>query len=149
MEGYAHRQVAMWYWALALAVILALWLLRLAEHAAAPGGFSLVGVFIVIVAAIFSQLTTVVDGVDVRWMFGWGWPAGQLALAQIRSVEIVQTNLMEGFGIHLTIWHGWLWNAGGFRAVQLTKIDGTTVTLGTDDPEGLYDAIVTQRKLLT
>lgn len=149
MEAYAHKQLAVWYWALCLAILLALWLVNLGSQAVIPGGFSLVGMFIVVVCAVFSQLTTVVDGVDVRWSFGWGWPAGHIALANIASVEIVQTNLIEGFGIHLTIWHGWLWNAGGFRAVQLVKTDGSKVTLGTDDPEGLYDAIVTQRKVMT
>ncbi len=148
MEGYAHKQVVMWYWAVALAVILALWLERLGNPTI-PGGFSLVGVLVVIVCAIFSQLTTIVDGADVRWMFGWGWPAGSMPLAQIASVEIVETRLWEGFGIHLTIWHGWLWNTGGFRAVQLTRADGSKVSLGTDDPEGLYDAIVAQRKALS
>lgn len=149
MEAYAHKQLAVWYWALCVGIILILWLVRLGDVALVPGGFSVVAMFITVICAVFSQLTTVVDGVHVRWMFGWGWPMGQIALANIASVEIVQTNLFEGFGIHWTIWHGWLWNAGGFRAVQIEKTDGSKVTLGTDDPEGLYDAIVIQRKVMT
>ena len=150
MEAYAHKQLAMWYWALCLALVLVFWIIGLIGGSEVPSTvLTSVGVVIVIVCAIFSQLTTVVDGVNVRWMFGWGFPAGQLPLAQIASVEIVETNVLEGFGIHWTIWHGWLWNDGGFRGVQLTKTDGGKVTLGTDDPEGLYDAIVAQRKAMT
>ena len=98
------------------------------------------GIF-VLAALLFSRLTIRVDAAAVTWSFGWGWPGGSIAMAQIARAEVTQTNLFEGWGIHWTIWHGWLWNAGGFQAVEIFKANGGGVTLGTNDPQGLWQAI--------
>jgi hypothetical protein len=49
--------------------------------------------------------------------------------------------MMEGFGVHWTFRHGWLWNVAGSDAVMIRKRNGKAVTLGTDDAQGLYNAI--------
>lgn len=89
----------------------------------------------------FTRLTIHVDATAVTWRFGWGFPSGSIAMGEIDRAETTQTNLLEGFGIHWTIWHGWLWNVGGFQAVEIFKTGGGGVTLGTDDPQGLMEAI--------
>jgi hypothetical protein len=98
------------------------------------------------IAEAFNSLTIRVDADAVRWHFGWGWPGGEIAVTQIARAEITQTNLLDGWGIHWTIWHGWLWNTWGFQAVEISKRDGGDVTLGTDDPQGLFEAIERFRK---
>jgi hypothetical protein len=147
MERYERMQHATWmYW---LAVVLLAFFVILTRGAPAAGPpLAIVSLVIAVTFAAFSRLTIAVDASAVSWSFGWGWPGGSLPLADVASVEITQTNLVEGFGIHWTIWHGWLWNAGGFQAVQITKRGGARVTLGTDDPAGLYDALVAHRKAL-
>jgi hypothetical protein len=92
-------------------------------------------------ALAFSSLSTRVDANRVSWAFRLGFPRGSIPLVDIADVQITKTNFWEGFGIHWTIWHGWLWNVWGYRAVMIRKRNGGTVTLGTDDPQGLYDAI--------
>jgi hypothetical protein len=71
----------------------------------------------------------------------FGVPGGHVSFADLDHAEITRTNLFEGWGIHWTLWHGWLWNVSGFRAVELFYRGGRRVTLGTDDPQGLFDAI--------
>jgi hypothetical protein len=98
-------------------------------------------VLVMLLAAVFARLTVRVDGTAVSWFFGWGLPSGTIAFREIATAQVTQTSLFESFGIHWTIWHGWLWNVWGFRAVEITKRDGGRVTLGTDDPQGLFEAI--------
>jgi hypothetical protein len=43
-------------------------------------------------------------------------------------------------GIHLTP-YGWLYNFSGLDAVAITLRNGRKFELGTDDPQGLVDAI--------
>ena len=66
---------------------------------------------------------------------------GSLAFADLDRAEPATTNVLEGWGIHLTMRHGWLWNVWGFRAVKFVLRNGRRVTLGTDDPQGLLTAI--------
>ena len=89
----------------------------------------------------FTTLTTRVDERGVSWGFGLGFPGGSIPFEDIVSVHITQTRMMEGFGIHWTFRHGWLWNVAGWNAVMIRKRNGKVITLGTDDAQGLYDAI--------
>lgn len=147
MNRYEHQQHATWMYWIGIAIFAVLMIVTRSTPAAG-GPLAMIGGVIALSIAIFSRLTIAVDAATIAWRFGWGWPGGSIPLAQIKSIEITQTNLLEGYGIHWTIWHGWLWNVSGFRAVEMTKSDGSRVTLGTDDPEGLYDAIVANRRAL-
>ncbi len=147
MERYEHQQHSTWMYWIAIAVLGMFVLLSRADPAAGLG-LAIASIVVAASIAIFSLLTTRVDADAVSWFFGWGWPAGSIPLADIQSVEGTETNLVEGWGIHWTIWHGWLWNVGGFQAVEMIKRDGSRITLGTDDPQGLYDAIVAHRNAL-
>lgn len=148
MERYEHKQQSTWMYWIGIA-ILALFMLLTRTDPSVGLPLALSSIFIAAVLVVFSRLTTAVDDRAVSWAFGWGWPGGSIALHDIASVEITETTLLEGWGIHWTIWHGWLWNAGGFAAVEIWKLDGSRVTLGTDNPAGLYDAIVAHRKSIS
>jgi hypothetical protein len=89
----------------------------------------------------FTTLRTRVDEGGIAWAFGLGFPGGSIPFADIQAVQITKTRFWEGFGIHWTMRHGWLWNVAGSDAVMIHKRNGKIVTLGTDDAQGLYDAI--------
>lgn len=147
MEHYEHRQHSTWMYWIAIIVLALFVFFARAEPSTGPG-LAIASVIVALSMAVCSRLTTRVDVDAVSWSFGWGWPAGSIPLAEIASVEGTETNLLEGWGIHWTIWHGWLWNTGGFQAVEMTKRDGSRITLGTDDPQGLYDAIIAHRNAI-
>jgi hypothetical protein len=139
---YERTQHALWMWIIPISIIV----LILVAWSTDPRLAMVVPVLVAIVpvlfvSAIFTRLTIRVDAGLVRWHFGWGWPAGRIPVAEIANEQITHTSLLEGFGIHWTIWHGWLWNASGFQAVEISKTNGGRVTLGTDDPQGLTEAI--------
>ncbi|HTU68884.1 MAG TPA: hypothetical protein VMF11_01070 [Candidatus Baltobacteraceae bacterium] len=138
---YERTQHARWMWFILLAALPLVVAWGLSPSIATLAPAIAVVVPIVAILAIFARLTIHVDGEAVSWYMGWGWPAGAIALRDIAGAELTSTNFLEGWGIHYTIWHGWLWNVGGFRAVEITKTDGRRVTLGTDDPQGLLQAI--------
>jgi hypothetical protein len=119
METYEHRQFSPLILAAALAP------LALASMLGVP----------------FTFLQTRVDEGGISFAFGLGFPSGRIRFDEIAAVQITKTRFFEGFGIHWNVKHGWLWNAAGSDAVMIRKRDGRAVTLGTDDAQGLYDAI--------
>jgi hypothetical protein len=136
MQAYEHRQWAPW------SIVILLVLIALTSAARHDGeGVVALLLFFAIIAAGFARLTTQVDRNGVLWSFTFGVPGGHLNFADLDHAELTRTNLLEGWGVHWTLWHGWLWNVSGFRAVELFYRSGRRVTLGTDDPQGLFDAI--------
>lgn len=115
MQTYEHKQISAW----PLAIV----------------------AFTAAVAACFSALRTRVDQTGVSWEFGLGFPRGTLRFDEIEAVSLTKTSLSEGYGVHLTRNHGWLWNASGRDAVMIRKRSGSAITLGSDDALGLYEAI--------
>jgi len=57
--------------------------------------------------------------------------------ADIGSVEIGRTLLLDGWGIHLSVRGGWVWNLWGRMCVVIHFKDGGTLRIGTDDAENL------------
>jgi hypothetical protein len=135
----------MWWIMLPIvAIALAAWFTSPGLETLVPLAFLVI--VIGVLGGVFTRLTIRVDADAVTWHFGWGFPGSAIPTSQIERVEVTRTNLLEGWGIHWTIWHGWLWNAGGFQAVEIFKTDGGKLTLGTDDPQGLFQAIERFRK---
>lgn len=54
----------------------------------------------------------------------------------ILSVETGKTTFLDGWGIHLSLRGGWVWNIWGFDCVVLRLRRGI-LRVGTDDPDGL------------
>lgn len=139
---YERTQQSYWMWVLTLVIVVILgwaWTTDARLATLAPAAVP-IGI-LVVAALLFSRLTIRVDSAAVTWCFGWGWPGGAIPMGTIDHADVTSTNLFEGFGIHWTIWHGWLWNVSGFQAVEIFKAGGGAVTLGTDDPQSLAQAI--------
>lgn len=139
METYEHRQFSPWPIAVAGAAAL------FGRRARRRGRGRLPAVGLTLFLAQFSMLTTIVDDERVAWAFGLGFPGGAIDLNEIAEAELTTTSWWEGFGIHWTPRHGWLWNAAGKNGVRIRKRNGGSITLGSDDAQGLYDAL--QRRL--
>jgi len=145
MQSYEHRQpVARWI-SILMACVAAL-IILLALNDPRAGVRLYLSVILAIVAAAWwmtSELITRVDASGVSWSLAWGVPGGRIPFERIARIERVRLNALErgGAGWHWTVWHGWLWNVGGAQAVEIFRTDGGRTTLGTDDPQGLADAI--------
>ena len=97
-----------------------------------------------LVLAGLGRFVVQVDDRTLRWRFGYlGWPHWQLALADIRAVEVARSSWVEGWGIRRTK-EGMLYNARGSGAVRLTLKDGRRLRLGSDEPDQLA-AIIAAR----
>lgn len=57
--------------------------------------------------------------------------------ADIGSVEVGRTLLLDGWGIHLSVRGGWVWNLWGRTCVVVRFKDGGTLRVGTDDADNL------------
>lgn len=135
---YEHRQTAQW-----LILITAVPAVLMAMGAFMTGavGLFVPAVLLLVLGVNFAMLVTRVDANGVSWAYTFGWPGLTIAFADIDRVEMTKTNFWEGWGIHWTIWHGWLWNVSGYGAVMIHRRGAGAITVGTDDPHGLYDAI--------
>ena len=58
--------------------------------------------------------------------------------AEIESVEIGRTTVLDGWGIHRSLQGGWVWNLWGRDCVVL-GLASSKLRIGTDDPRGLAD----------
>ena len=90
--------------------------------------------------ALFATLTVEIaqDVLEVR--FGPGLIRKSLLLKDIESCQVVENPWYYGWGIRLTP-HGWLYNVSGSRAVELKMKSGRKYRIGTDDAEGLGQAV--------
>jgi hypothetical protein len=59
-----------------------------------------------------------------------------ITYADIEAVEAGRTLLLDGWGIHLSIRGGWVWNIWGRECVVIQH-GGATTRVGTDDAENL------------
>ena len=137
---YDHTQMGHWIiWALLGASAL-VWIGPI-SHGSPPLGRSLVlsSVFLVAIA-LFYKLTININDRTLCASFGIGLIRKQVPLAEIVRVEPIRIRWWYGWGIHLTP-HGWLYNVSGLDAVTITLRDGRRFALGTDDPQGLVEAI--------
>jgi hypothetical protein len=89
---------------------------------------------------LFYRLTVTVDAERVLAVFGVGLLRKEVALEDIRRVDVARTRVWWGFGIHWTQ-AGWLYNVGGRWVVRLELVRDRPVMIGTDEPEVLAAAI--------
>ena len=104
--------------------------------------FSLYGMIALLVCLtwLFSSLTVEVDGEALRHYFGPGFWKKTYLLEEIESIKQVRNSWIFGWGIRITP-HGWLYNVSGLDAVQIQLRSGRKFRIGTDDPQGMIDAI--------
>jgi hypothetical protein len=96
------------------------------------------------VALLFASLTVEVDDSELRWHFGPGLWSYRLPLAEIRDVGIVRNRWWNGWGIRMAPGFR-LYNVSGLDAVELHVGPNDIRRIGTDDPQGLAQALKAPR----
>lgn len=107
--------------------------------------FLIAAPLLVLGAWLFHSLTIEIDGGELRWRFGPGLIHKRVPLDLIVSAEPVRTNVIEGWGIHLSR-YGWLYNVSGFDAVAVRLKNGQHFALGTDEPHKLAASLAPGQK---
>lgn len=103
------------------------------------------GVLMVVTAAAFGQLSVADQGERLGIHFGplpLFWKT--IPYATIERAEQGRTLLLDGWGIHLSLRGGWVWNLWGRDCVVVQTSRGV-IRIGTDDPAGLCEFL--QRKI--
>lgn len=99
-------------------------------------------IFVAIVV-LFSSLTVEVDDSELRWHFGPGLWSYRLPLSDIEKVSVVRNHWWSGFGIRTRPGFR-LYNISGLDAVELRLKSNEVRRIGTDDPQGLAEALKAQ-----
>jgi hypothetical protein len=97
-------------------------------------------VVLVAFAFVFSSLTVEIGDNQLRWYFGPGFWSYRLALDQIETVAAVRNQWWNGFGIRMRPGFR-LYNVSGLDAVELRLRSSEIRRIGTDDPQGLAEAL--------
>ena len=100
----------------------------------------LVFLLISLVETIFFSLTVTVNEAAVRLRFGIGLIRKTIPLRDVTACFPVRNSPLCGWGIRY-IGGGWLYNVSGLDAIEVTLRDGRKIRIGTDDPQGLMQAI--------
>jgi len=102
--------------------------------------FPPIGLLMLVVAASFHHLT-VEDQGDVLAIHFGPVPLFRRTVryADIGTIEIGRTLLLDGWGIHYSIRGGWVWNLWGRTCVVVHFKNGGTLRIGTDDAEMLAE----------
>ncbi len=100
--------------------------------------FPPIGLLMLVLAASFHHLTVEDQGDVLAIRFG-PIPLFRRTVryTEIEKVEIGRTLLLDGWGIHLSIRGGWVWNLWGRSCVVVHYKNGGTLRIGTDDAENL------------
>ena len=96
-------------------------------------------------AFLFHALTVEVSRNEVVAAFGPGVIRKRWRIDDIDEVRPVQNPWYYGWGIRL-IPHGWMFNVSGLEAVEMQLKNGKKFRIGTDDPQGLTEAIRNARE---
>jgi hypothetical protein len=92
------------------------------------------------IAILFSSLTVEVSDNELRWRFGPGLWTHRLPLGDIEKVAVVRNYWWNGFGIRMASGFR-LYNVSGLDAVELHLKSNAIRRIGTDDPQGLANAL--------
>ena len=97
-------------------------------------------VVLLAVALVFSSLTVEVSESELRWYFGPGFWSYRLPLDDIETVAAVRNHWWNGLGIRMRPGFR-LYNVSGLDAVELRLKSREVRRIGTDDPQGLVEAL--------
>ena len=100
----------------------------------------IVPMILLVCLVLFYKLRITIEDETLCASFGPGIIRKKVRLAEIVGCEPIRIRWWYGWGIHLTP-RGWLYNVSGFDAVVIALRDGKKFALGTDDPNGLTEAI--------
>lgn len=135
MTTYRHTQRAPLFllvYALAVMLLALSWFVR--DEPPIRFVFPQLGVLILILAASFHHLTVEDQGYRLSISFG---PISlfrrSVKYENIMSAEAGRTTILDGWGIHLSLRGGWVWNIWGRDCVVVRFKNGGTLRIGTDD----------------
>ena len=143
--AYEHRQTSL----VALVIVDAVFsvvILVLIFGGAPIGAIVVSAIAFVAIGALvfgFSRLTVSVDtagGGAVSAQFAWGWPRRTIDLAEIVAIRQVRNHWIYGWGIR-KVPKGWMYNVGGFDAIELERTTGKVFRIGTDEAAALLAAL--------
>lgn len=139
MTRYEHTQIghAIIWPLVAIILIVSAAFVGSSPHRQPP---SLVLIILVIALVLFYRLRISIDRETLCASFGIGIIRKKVRVSEIVGCDRVRIRWWYGWGIHLTP-YGWLYNVSGFDVVAITLRDGRKLALGTNDPEGLAEAI--------
>ena len=100
----------------------------------------LLSAFLVTPMLLFGTMTVTITDEAIVLRFGVGLLRRRIPVTAVRSYERVRNPWYYGWGVH-TIPDGWLYNASGFEAVDLSLADGTHVRIGTNEPDAVVDTL--------
>jgi hypothetical protein len=144
MTRYRRTQIG-WAMLAALSVSVisvAAWDPRLLVEAEGAGLAVLAVTAAILAAAIllFCSLTVTVGAAHVTIRFGLTPVRKRIRLADVASFEAVRNPWYFGWGIQ-RYGPGWLYNVSGFEAIEIVRTDGKELRIGTDDAQGLIQAL--------
>lgn len=134
-SGYTHIQRAPL--CLVLYALAALFLfigIAIVDQPPMRWGFPFVALVLVLLAGSFHYLAVVDLGDVLAVQFG-PVPLFRTCVRynEIDSVQAGQTLLLDGWGIHMSVRGGWVWNIWGRDCVIVKFRNGSTLRIGTDD----------------
>ena len=148
MRPYEHTQIGyvIIYSIIAVGIFVGLLINVVpAEEELSPGQIVwILSSILFLVIFFFYRLKVVVDQNRIKIIFGIGFVHHSWQLKDIVTTEIITCPWWYGWGIHFTP-HGTLFNVSGSRAVALRLSSGRTALIGSDEPEKLQEAIMTNK----
>jgi hypothetical protein len=133
---YEHTQIGhVIIWSLLAIILIANG--GLIVHRAPP---VIISIILLVCLVLFYRLKITIEDETLGASFGPGIIRKRVRLQEVVGCNPIRIRWWYGWGIHLTP-YGWLYNVSGFDAVAITLRDGRKFALGTDDPNGLIDAI--------
>jgi hypothetical protein len=135
---YGHTQRAplcLILYALSIIFLALAWLFR--TEPVIPWMFPIAACVTLVLAGAFHQLTVEDAGDSLSVRFG---PVAMfrrtVRYEDMSSVEVSQTTLLDGWGIHMSLQGGWVWNLWGRDCVVIRMANGT-LRVGSDDSKQL------------
>jgi len=134
---YEHTQIGhVIIWSLLAIILIANGLTGALAHWPAV----VVSLILLVCLVLFYKLRITIQDETLCVSFGPGIIRKRIRLAEIVGCEPIRIRWWYGWGIHLTP-RGWLYNVSGFDAIAITLRNGQKFAVGTDDPDGLVDAM--------
>lgn len=149
MNTYKHTQVGYLTIAallIALTAFISMYISAVSEVPSVDSGpnfaISTIMILVLLVLSSFTALTvTIIDG-NLKIKFGYGIFRKKFALGDIASVKTVRNKWYYGWGIRTWLWpYMRIYNVFGLDAVEIVLKNGKIYRVGTDDPQGLEDAL--------